>query len=339
MAEDDIKVIDSDALLLGDIILERGDDKAAGAIATATGGQFSHALIYVGGDDVVEAMPGGVRSLSLHRLPVTEKSVLKLLRVEAAHKSIAAKAAEHARGETFKQYDMRGALTSQSAPRKTPLNSALFCSQLVAKSYAQAGLDLAPGYTLSSISPNHLERSPMLQSRSLPLKPAPKALLPLLASALKDRSAAYKTSTMAQEMEVARKAYELAMGAIAKTGFRFHAAFSPGNLHELLDVLNNMPEPARTVGADHLYEALDQGGYFMIGLSMLYQILHSDAAPAQISYEDARKRNLDNARACIERSKAFDHRLWRRLGAMHGFMAEGMVALTERAAAARRTKT
>jgi uncharacterized protein YycO len=154
-----ISLFDPDALRLGDIVLERGPGMSSAIVAAVTGGHYSHALIWVGGD-FVEAMPGGVRSLSFARVPILNPTMWLLLRPTAAYQKLAERAAVEARGMAFKQYDTEGALRTVVGRRRDPVPTKLFCSQLIAEAYRRAGLELIPERRAGAITPNLLKRSP-----------------------------------------------------------------------------------------------------------------------------------------------------------------------------------
>jgi len=86
----------------GDIALERGSGLGAAVTAGLTGGRYSHALIWIGGGDFIEALPTGIRVLQAMRVPISSIDNWKLLRLRDDRQNEAAQAALHARKMSFK---------------------------------------------------------------------------------------------------------------------------------------------------------------------------------------------------------------------------------------------
>ncbi|TOD75392.1 hypothetical protein, partial [Vibrio parahaemolyticus] len=73
-------IIEKSKLQLGDVILTMGEGKSSKLIAKVTGGDFSHAMIYVG-NSLVHAIPeGGVYSKNPQRLLFKNANQVKVLR-------------------------------------------------------------------------------------------------------------------------------------------------------------------------------------------------------------------------------------------------------------------
>jgi hypothetical protein len=196
--------LNSRGLTAGDVILERGNDNGSRIVAAATGGHFSHAMMSVGGTDVIEAMPGGSRVLSVARVLVSDPDDWKLLRVPSNQANLAKQAAAYGRNLCFKRYDTEGAVRSPWMPRKTIVADALFCSQLIAEAYLRAGIEVLPGKSSTTITPNDLGRSKIFEVVSLPLVRVDEAT----ARNWGDRSSAYEASPMAREKEISFRLFE-----------------------------------------------------------------------------------------------------------------------------------
>lgn len=159
--------IGPDALHIGDIIVATTTHPVSWAIRTATGSPVSHAMLYIGGGQVVEAVGSGVTMRSLadaiadaslavaFRHPtITEEQALRARDFAGRHLDEAyayrglARGLRfrldqlvHCRGKTGEEYqrcrDWYG-----KVDLGTPTNDEFYCSQLVLAAYADAGLPL-----------------------------------------------------------------------------------------------------------------------------------------------------------------------------------------------------
>jgi len=151
-------------LEVGDILLSFGESKTAKRIAKATGGGFSHAMLYVG-HSVIHAMPDGVYSKNPQRLLVSAPEHLGVLRL-CRHLSTHEKdqLCGYARTWIGALYSVpeAGATLLLSKVKKSAISDKQFCSRLVAQAYAFIGVDLVknPDYC----SPNDFLRSPEVET-------------------------------------------------------------------------------------------------------------------------------------------------------------------------------
>lgn len=99
-------VFDSTKLLPGDIVLEMGAGIRSKAIAAAVGGDYSHALIWVGGTDFIEVVRQGTRVISFARVVVARPDSWMVLRFP--DRRIASNAALEARQIAHKGYNLKG---------------------------------------------------------------------------------------------------------------------------------------------------------------------------------------------------------------------------------------
>lgn len=150
---------------------------SAFCIKTATGGNFSHALICSYPPSLIEALPGGARKLSLSRCWVHNIEHVKVLRAESASPEALAEAGKLAEDEIGKPYSAILALFSQQRLRagfdrlkmlfsvdelKQGMTSRkIFCSMLVAKAYAEAGIS-GFEYPYYKINPTDIQNNPHL---------------------------------------------------------------------------------------------------------------------------------------------------------------------------------
>jgi hypothetical protein len=328
-APPDWKLLDDDRLELGDVLLERGFDKSAAVVARATRGQFSHTLMYIGGGDLIEAMPSGVRNLQYVRIGISEPNNWQLLRVEAKHRSYARQAALIARKHCFKAYDTKGALRTQFAPRQSPSFDRLFCSQLVALAYEEAGLALFPNGNASAVTPNDLFRCEVLEKMEIPLKDAPSEFRQFFDLYGEDRSAAYEQSVPGKEQAVAILIFNAAKKDLL--GVEWPGGTHPGNLHELLDLLPQIRGEVANPICSTLLGAMKNNGYFELykpAMSEAFIQAQAGDLSSQVgNYRVSLDRHRGNATACKQRFLTQGHEIWRELAQMYETTASGFELL------------
>jgi hypothetical protein len=329
-----VALFDPDRLVPGDIVLERGGGVGSTVVAAATGGPFSHALIWVG-SDFVEAMPGGVRNLSFARVPVVVAANWALLRAKPEHRSTSAAAANAARNMIFESYDSAGAVMTQIGGRQDARPGARFCSQLIAEAYRRAGLDLVPDRRPEQITPNMLLRATTHDRVPLPLidatainggKPYPSDFL--------DRSKAFRNAPMRREGEINRELFKSVEDLVALVPLptRWRSA-RPASFSETLDLLPLLPVEHSIPIADRLLEAMEHTGYFHLLVPALADLWprvgtgHRDHIPGWV---ETRDRYLQNYGACSERFLAMPHQIWDRLRRMYLMNANAFDGLIEK---------
>lgn len=315
-------LFDPDRMVLGDIVLERGTNAGSALIAAVTGGAFSHALIWVGGD-FIEAMPDGVRSLSFARVPVIEPSNWRLLRAKPENLEIAKNAADQARSMVFRGYDTEGAIRTVFGPRKEPVPTARFCSQLVAEAYLRAGLELLPGSRPEMIHPNMLAQTITHVQTDLPLVDSRKIVDSEYPAELLDRSVGYLQSGMRREFEVEQALFGSVQSLLV--GLQLPAGYDrppPGGVSDVLDLLPHLlPEQARAI-ADALLQSMIREGYLFLLVEPMADIWRRVKPEtywqSQIpAWRQTQSRHLQNAEACAFRNATMDHPLWQHLQAMY----------------------
>lgn len=155
-------------LRIGDIVLLRTMSLFSGVIAFASGGRFSHAMLYLGDQTFMEAMPHGTSRISIYRVFVADRDNIKVMRLVARDTedlaAVAAKAAELAsRHETYKYAFLSAAMSIFSSGQSDAVDDpdSVFCSQLVARSYRLAASPLFGDDR--KVTPNALADSPLLE--------------------------------------------------------------------------------------------------------------------------------------------------------------------------------
>lgn len=331
-----IQLFDPSALQPGDVVLERGPGGGSAVVAGATNGHYSHALIWVGGGDFIEAMPDGVRSLSFARVPVVQPQNWRLLRVAPEHQVFATKAAEAARALAFNAYDKAGAIRSVMAPRFGPKPSYRFCSQLVAEAYEAAGLPLFEARAPGAVYPNILLESPRLLDTRLPLSAAQALWDAPYPPEMLDRSRAFRGSAMAEEGDIARAIFD-AVVPLLQTA-RLPPPFTELQIGVLNDVISILPllppEEGRPI-ADRLLAEMTDRNYFGLLAPLLVQFW-GDVEPSPwwrahaALWREARDRHRLNAERCHEASRQMPHPLWMKLRAMYALNAMAFDGLLEK---------
>ncbi|WP_316163441.1 YiiX/YebB-like N1pC/P60 family cysteine hydrolase [Bradyrhizobium sp. SZCCHNRI20481] len=339
-------IFDPGKLQPGDVVLERGKRLRSKAIALADRGTYSHALLWLGNTDFIEAVGNGVRVISFQRVLVHHPKRWLLIRlVEDPGK--AQKAAAVARNLAHKKYDLRGALSTKMGGRKTPDPTSLFCSQLVATAYAEAGYAIAPGKIAAQVTPADIENKSGMTSIPLPLVEVERGR-----KANRDES--YKGTSMEREMQVSQEAFLAVQGHIdtledpATDGVNF----PPGSLYDFLEVLSRQKRGVGTESEDLLLSELSRLNYFMLSVptvigaraeieSARAELLAPDISDAErhqilenlntvaMSYRDTQQRYQQNGATCQRIYSYRRHQLWLKLAAMHFRNADGMSMLIE----------
>jgi uncharacterized protein YycO len=144
-------------LRVGDIILSTTSAYESWLIRKATKSNFSHAALYVGGGYVIEAVGGGVRRIHVRalrthqRIGVFRPAQMSLHQLEAV--SLVA------RSLLYRPYSIRGALSTKMRLFRDKNSPALFCSQLVAESFATEGFAFDVDRLPADFTPEDIFRS------------------------------------------------------------------------------------------------------------------------------------------------------------------------------------
>jgi hypothetical protein len=340
---------DRKALSEGDVLLEMGTGHFSPVVARLAGdGRFSHALIWVGNTDFVEAVSSGVRNISYLRVLTEEPERWLLLRASDAEAG--RRAAISARACVSKSYDLRGALMS---PAKVPVAEdpeAVFCSQLVARAYRDAGIELVTGVPLNKITPKALLNCSYFSHHRVPVV----ALGPSETGApleFLDRDSAYKNSLPDIGARIERAVFDTVKPLITGLvdpcieGVRF----PPGNHSELLDVLRSIPPDVARPIEDALASGHIETGYLnllgqpfretrewiLINAIRLRSVLPTDerqrvrsrlADECRCWWESA-QHHRRNAEICVGVLQWHPHSLWERLAEMYRANYQGFMQL------------
>lgn len=147
-----VAYLDPAGLNVGDVILSTNIfSRKSWLIRKADGGNFSHAAIHVGGGFLVEAVPTGVQMVHCRRYQYGGEAVL-VRRPKTASREVTEAAAKFAKQLVHRPYANFLKLVSSKLPVAWQDREALFCSELIAKSYPS--LLKAPQH----VTPKSLER-------------------------------------------------------------------------------------------------------------------------------------------------------------------------------------
>ncbi|MGC2809067.1 MAG: hypothetical protein WA303_01680 [Bradyrhizobium sp.] len=157
----------------GDILLTRvpfdlldPSTYAGVAIRGATLAPFSHAALCIEPGLMIEAIGTGVCRLALGQTGSRQRRNVKLLRltldVPDGH-IIAQKAAFFGHQYLSRGYSIPGAIGTRIAALRKENRGDLFCSELVARAYREAGYSLLPGKGPGEIAPGDLLKSDALR--------------------------------------------------------------------------------------------------------------------------------------------------------------------------------
>jgi len=136
--------IGPDALRPADIVVSTTRAGASGVIRIGTGAVVSHAALYVGQGDVIEAIGRGVVRRGLDAA-LADDALAVAYRCPKVDATIANRIIGFAVAQLGKAYSVKGAVLSSDkilCRLVGPIPATFFCSQLVFESYRRAGMPL-----------------------------------------------------------------------------------------------------------------------------------------------------------------------------------------------------
>ena len=155
-----MKRINIDALYPGDIVLTASKSAAGKGIRATTFAVVSHAMICVQHGSVIDSTGDGVQARNLQRELFKPFERIYAFRLrEPLDPERLAQVINFARSEVGTRYSVREAIRSV-LPGKRPRERQQFCSRLVARAYAYAGVQLVADEDYCT--PDQLRRSPLL---------------------------------------------------------------------------------------------------------------------------------------------------------------------------------
>lgn len=254
---------DPDALQPGDVVLERGHGKESRAIQFFDWGRYSHALIWLGGTDFLEAVGVGVRVLSHARFFIDNP--LDWLVLRHPDPAVGASAAMTARSFAFKTYDLDGAIATKLPGKRQPNPTAMFCSQVVATAYAKAGAPLN-GAAPHKVTPNQLVRDAILSVVD-PIPLVRRSLTEAEAAHIvqyRDRDKAYADTNMHRELVASQEVLAVVRNLFPAVDIppKFNLTSPPGSLGDALNILQFLDEPTAMRISSVMLSELEARDYF-----------------------------------------------------------------------------
>lgn len=143
-----MKIINMDALRVGDIVLSTSTQKASAFIRAATHSDISHAMICVSPGSVMDSTFDGVHARNVQKILYEDHCAIYIMRPkEALPPQTIKKIVDYARSLTGTPYS----LTSRDKQ---------YCSRMVATAYAKGGIHLVEN--MDFCSPGSLKKSSLL---------------------------------------------------------------------------------------------------------------------------------------------------------------------------------
>jgi len=166
-------ILDVDHLRVGDIILTADQTLLSKGVRVATGGSFSHAMLYVSDHSYIHSDGDGVHSGNTQRRLFSALGDAAVLRLRNPDASTVERACAYARTQVGKQYSKTEALRSKKfrdAAEQREDSNRQFCSRLVAQAYSFAGLPLVSN--VDYCYPGDFLHTTLLQPVAAPLRQA-----------------------------------------------------------------------------------------------------------------------------------------------------------------------
>ncbi len=222
-------------LVAGDIVLSTMRSSAVSAvIRSVTRSGFSHVAIYRGESNILEAVNFGVINYSVSRRGFAERRNVKVLRLGLAlarREEFIAAAVEAAENYRGRGYWTTGAALSVFGNKLSDRVGRMFCSYFVAQVYSDAGLSLVPGKAPTEVTPEDINRSPLLVDVSQSVvQEVPAWQLQLEGRGAQDFQ--YLATPHAKNQSFERSLLAMALPTLAKFGLP-----TPNRLTELFDTL------------------------------------------------------------------------------------------------------
>lgn len=137
-----MRAINAGIMIPGDIILTTSDAWESAWIRTFTFSDISHVMICVSTSSVMDSTGDGVHARNPEKMFYPESCEIYVMRFRTPPAPLVIeRAIEYCRNATATAYDISEAVKS-ILPKKGQGNPKMFCSRLVAKAYASAGINL-----------------------------------------------------------------------------------------------------------------------------------------------------------------------------------------------------
>lgn len=157
-----MKIINIDVLQTGDIVLTTSTQKVSSLIRSAINSDISHAMICVAYGSVMDSTSEGVQARNIQKMFYDDDSAIYILRTREPLSANALKnVIEYARGSTGTSYSMLEAAAVVIPKLAKSKSVKQFCSRMVARAYASAGVSLVADPEFCS--PEELKNSQLLK--------------------------------------------------------------------------------------------------------------------------------------------------------------------------------
>lgn len=158
----DMKIINSEVLEKGDIILTTTNEKLSDVIKIATNSDISHAMLYVSRGSVMDSTSNGVHSKNIEKIFYEDNCSIYVLRlINPISDFMTDKVIDFVRASTGTPYSMKEAALSAKEINNSSGSEKMFCSRLIARAYSSVGIDLYQNPNFCT--PENLKNSNLLR--------------------------------------------------------------------------------------------------------------------------------------------------------------------------------
>ncbi|WGQ34074.1 YiiX/YebB-like N1pC/P60 family cysteine hydrolase [Alcaligenes faecalis] len=162
-----MKAIDYRQLQLGDILLTTSQRPTSWSVRAGTKSDISHAMLYVANGSVIDSTSDGVHARNLQKVFYEDDCAIYALRpIQPLTAEERQTIIDYARSAIGTKYALREAARSVTKPKGSG-SVRQFCSRLVARAYAEAGIQLSDNPDFCT--PEQLKGSPSLQKLPSPV--------------------------------------------------------------------------------------------------------------------------------------------------------------------------
>lgn len=138
-----MKIINTEVLEKGDIILTTTNEKLSEVIKMATNSDISHAMIYVARGSVMDSTSNGVHSKNIEKIFYEDNCSIYVLRLRnPIDDFLTDKVINFVRASTGTPYSIKEAALSAKDMNNSKGSEKMFCSRLIARAYSSVGVDL-----------------------------------------------------------------------------------------------------------------------------------------------------------------------------------------------------
>lgn len=157
-----MKIINSEILEKGDIILTTTNEKLSDVIKKATNSDISHAMMYVARGSVMDSTSNGVHSKNIEKIFYEDNCSIYVLRlINPIDDFLKDNVIDFVRASTGTPYSMKEAALSAKEMKNSGGSEKMFCSRLIARAYSSVGIELHQNPNFCT--PENLKNSTLLR--------------------------------------------------------------------------------------------------------------------------------------------------------------------------------